>query len=116
MTAPLPTLDGQALEKALLDLRKIEGKKQSISCPDGLEGCLVAHFVLVPGPIETAIRAALPAPSAATPQPVADAAGLVTCPACGGSGLSGAKDPVTLNDIACPTCRATGKVGAVTIE
>src|SRR5688572_3828152 len=58
----------------------------------------------------------LPAPSAATPQPVADAEGRVTCPACGGSGLSGAKDPVTLNDIACPTCRTTGKVGSVTSE
>jgi len=46
----------ERVEAELHNLRKIEGLRAPIPCPDGLDGCLVLHFELKPRPIELAIR------------------------------------------------------------
>lgn len=51
--APLREL----LKKATRVADRLEGERVPIPCPDGIRGCLVAHFRIKSGPIAMAIRA-----------------------------------------------------------
>jgi hypothetical protein len=56
------SISESAVQRALYNLRRIEGVRKDIPCPGGKRGCCVRHFVLSPGPLELMLRGDLGLP------------------------------------------------------